>query len=238
MKIKGRNAVLEAIKSGATVDKLLVQKGLFDGHSQRVIDAAKQTGIKPFFYDKSVLDSEGGAGHQGFVAVVTDYKYYQLEDLIFGADKNALILILDGIEDPHNLGSVLRVAECAGAAGVIIPRHKSASVTETVIKVSAGAAAHVRVAKVVNIAQSIEQLKKEGFFVYAAELGGDDVYKTDLSGRTAIVIGGEDKGVGTRIKSVCDKVVTIPLKGSVNSLNASVAAGIVVFEKMRQEKIS
>lgn len=144
------------------------------------------------------------------------------------------IIILDGVEDPHNLGSVLRVAECAGAHGVIIPRHRAVSVNETVIKVSAGASQHVKVAKVTNITDAITELKERGVWVYCADMDGDPLYKSNLKGAIALVIGGEGKGVGKRVKDNCDGTVAIPMFGEVNSLNASVATAIVVYEKIRQ----
>jgi len=240
MKIEGKNAVLEAIKSNATIDKLLVQKGLKDPLSQRIIDEAKQKGIRVSFYEKAILDKEASFKHQGFVAEVTDFNYSTVEEILQSAKQNdrpPFLILLDGVEDPHNLGSILRVAECAGVDGVIIPRHRSASINSTVIKVSAGAAAHVKVAKVVNISDTIEDLKKQNIWVYCADMGGGDLYKTDLKGAVALVIGGEDKGIGDRVKKVCDGVVAVPMRGKVSSLNASVAAGVVVFEKIRQESI-
>lgn len=238
MKIEGRNAVSEALKSGLTVDRMVVQRGLKDAGAQRIIDAAKSRGIKISFYDKTALDRESATGrHQGFIAEVTDYKYCETEDILeYAAQRgeDPFILILDGVEDPHNLGSILRVAECAGVHGVIIPRHRSVSVNETVIKVSAGAAAHIRVAKETNVNDAIDYLKKQNVWVYCADMDGESVYSTDLRGPLALVVGGEGKGVGSRTKANCDKVVSIPMRGKVNSLNASVAAAIVVYERVRQ----
>jgi len=239
MKIFGKNAVLEAIKSGATIDKLIVKKGLKDGASQRIIDEAKAAGIRVSFLEKEVLDKEAGSPvHQGFVAEVTDFNYCTLDDILNkakGAARPPFILLLDGIEDPHNLGSILRVAECAGVDGVVIPRHRSASINSTVIKVSAGASANILVAKVVNISDAIEYLKKSGVWIYACDMDGQSVYKTNLKGAIGLVIGGEDKGVGKRARGLCDGAVSIPMKGKTGSLNASVATGVVVFEKLRQE---
>lgn len=238
MKIEGRNAVTEALKAGSTLDRLLVEKGLKDAGAQKIIDEAKSRGIKIFFRDKQVLDRESVTGrHQGFIAEITDYKYSELEDiLLFAESKNEppFLLILDGVEDPHNLGSILRVAECAGVHGVIIPRHRSVSVNETVIKVSAGASAYIKVAKVTNINDTIDELKERGIWIYCADMDGESVYKTDLTGPLALVVGGEGKGVGKRTRANCDKVVSIPMFGKVNSLNASVATAIVVYERIRQ----
>ena len=237
MKIEGRNAVREAIRAGKTIDRLLVQKGVKD----TIIEDAKRRGIKIFFRDKEALDRESALGkHQGFIAEVTDFVYCELEDILKRAEKKGeppFLLLLDGVEDPHNLGSILRVAECAGVHGVVIPRHRSVSVNETVVKVSAGAAAHVAVAKVTNINDTIDELKKLGVWVYAADMDGNSVYDTDLSGAVAFVIGGEGEGVKRLTLGKCDGVVSIPMRGKVNSLNASVAAGVVTFEKLRQDAV-
>lgn len=240
MRIYGRNAVEEAIKSGTTVDRLVVQKGLKDVGANRLITLAKERGIKVFFRDKDALDREyaGEKGrHQGFIAEVTDYRYYAAEDILAYAESRGeqpFIIILDGVEDPHNLGSVIRVAECAGVHGIIIPRHRSVSVNDTVVKVSAGAASHMRVAKVTNINDTIKDFKSAGIWVYAADMDGAGLYATNLTGACAIVIGGEGSGVKRLTRELCDGVVAIPMRGKVNSLNASVAAGIIIYERVRQ----
>ncbi len=238
MKIYGRNAVSEAIKSGNTIDRLVAAKGQKDVGAQRIIDDAKSRGIKVFFYDKEVLDREtGGKKHQGFVAEVTDFKYCELDDILAYAEEKGeepFVFILDGVEDPHNLGSILRVAECTGAHGVVIPRHRSVSVNDTVVKVSAGAAEHIRVAKVTNVNDAIDELKAKNVWVYAADMDGDDIYKTKLTGAVAFVIGGEGNGVKRLTREKCDGVVALPMRGKVNSLNASVAAGVVAYEYIRQ----
>lgn len=238
MKIIGRNAVTEAIKSGKTIDRLVAARDQKDVGAQRIINEAKSRGIKVFFYDKQVLDRESdGERHQGFIAEVTDFKYSELDDIFALAQSRGeqpFVIVLDGVEDPHNLGSVLRVAECTGAHGVVIPRHRSASVNETVVKVSAGAAAHVLVVKAVNVNDVIDELKERGVWVYAADMDGESVYKTNLKGAIAFVIGGEGAGVKRLTKSKCDGVVALPMRGKVNSLNASVAAGVVAYEYVRQ----
>ncbi|MCL2061540.1 MAG: 23S rRNA (guanosine(2251)-2'-O)-methyltransferase RlmB [Firmicutes bacterium] len=240
MKIEGRNAVAEAIAAKTTIDRLVVQKGLKDAAANKLIDEAKSRGIKIFFRDKEALDRESAnKKHQGFIAEVTDFKYCEIDDILsYAKQKNEapLLVLLDGVEDPHNLGSILRVAECAGVHGVVIPRHRAVSVNETVIKVSAGAAAHMRVAKVTNINDAIDALKKNGVWVYAADLGGESLYKTDLSGAVALVIGGEGAGVKKLTRAKCDGAVSIPMFGKVNSLNASVAAGIVIYEYIRKNR--
>lgn len=238
MKIEGRHAVVEAIKAGTTLDRLLVSKDLKDYCSQKIIDEARSRGIKIFFRDREALDRESVTKrHQGFIAEITDFQYCEVEDILALAEERnepPFLLILDGVEDPHNLGSILRVAECAGVHGVIIPRHRAVSVNETVIKVSAGASAHVKVAKVPNISDAIGRLKNRGIWVYCADMDGQSVYETNLTGPMAIVVGGEGKGVGQRVKSCCDAVVSLPMFGNINSLNASVAAAVVVYERIRQ----
>lgn len=241
MKIYGRNAVGEAILAGTTVDRLIVQDDLSDANANRIIKSAKDRGIKIFFRDKAALDRECEAGvrHQGFVAEITDFRYSELEDILAYAESRGeppFLVLLDGVEDPHNLGSVIRVAECAGVHGIVIPRHRSVSVNETVVKVSSGAAAHMRVAKVSNLNDAIAELKTKGVWVYAADMEGDDLYRTNLKGAVAIVIGGEGKGVHRLTRASCDGAVSIPMFGNVNSLNASVAAGVVIYEKVRQER--
>lgn len=240
MKIEGRNSVAEAIKAGKTIDRLVVAKDMKDAGANRIIADAKSRGIKIMFYDKAVLDRESVTKrHQGFIAEITDFKYCEIDDILRNAeDKNEppFILVIDGVEDPHNLGSILRVADCAGCHGVIIPRHRNVTVNETVVKVSAGAANNVLVAKVTNINDAIERLKKENIWVYACELGGQDVYSTNLKGACAFVIGGEGSGVGKLTKQKCDAIVTLPMRGQVNSLNASVASGIIAFEYVRQNQ--
>ena len=238
MKIIGRNAVIEAIKSGQTIDRLVAARDQKDAGAQRIINEAKSRGIKVFFYDKDVLDRESaGKKNQGFIAEVTDFKYCELEDILAYAEEKGqppFVLILDGVEDPHNLGSIIRVAECAGVHGVIIPRHRSVSVNDMVVKVSAGAASHVKVAKVTNINDAIEELKSKNVWVYAADMDGGSIYDARLTGAIAFVIGGEGQGVKRLTKQKCDGVVALPMYGKVNSLNASVAAGIVVYEYLRQ----
>ncbi|MCL2370705.1 MAG: 23S rRNA (guanosine(2251)-2'-O)-methyltransferase RlmB [Firmicutes bacterium] len=232
MKIEGKNAVAEAIKSGATIDRLIVQKGLSDHSSNAIINDAKNKGIKIFFRDKEALDRESPNGrHQGFVADVTDFGYSEVSNILKSeSSATPLIFILDGIEDPHNLGSILRVAECSGASGVVIPRHRSVSVTETVVKVSAGAAAHVKVAKVTNVNDAIDECKAAGVWVYALDADGDNIFEADLSNRSiAFVVGGEGKGVTPLTRKKCDGVLSIPMYGKVGSLNASVAAGVAAF---------
>lgn len=240
MKIEGRNAVTEAVRSGRTIDRVLVKNGLRDDASQALIREIKNKGVKIHFADKITLDGESLSGrHQGFIAFVSDYKYVSIDEIL--AEKkgeHSFIVVLDGVEDPHNLGSIIRVCECAGVDGLIIGKHRSASVTDTVMRISEGSANHLKIAREVNVNTAIEYLKKKGVWVYAVELGGEDVYGSDLTGPLALVIGGEDTGVNKLTKEKCDKTVTIPMFGKVNSLNASVAAGVAVFEAVRQRGIN
>ena len=238
MTVEGRNAVSELIKTQKTIDKVLVQNGLRDGESRKLLNELRESGIKIAFADKSVLDKQCKSGrHQGFIAFVSDFEYADLDDMIESArGKDCFFLVLDGIEDPHNLGSIIRVAECAGIDGIIIGKHRSASVTDTVMRISEGGANHVAIAKVTNINSAIEKLKENNIWVYGLELGGSDIYKTNLKGRLAIVIGGEDTGINRLTKEKCDGVMSIQMHGKINSLNASVACGVAVFEALRQRQ--
>lgn len=239
MRIEGRHAVREALEAGKTFDRLIVRKGIRDAEGNKLIDDVKARGIKIQFRDKEAMDRESGGGkHQGFIAEITDFVYCELSDILDYAAETGrppFIVICDGIEDPHNLGSIIRVAECAGVHGIIIPERRSVSVNDTVVKVSAGAANHMRVAKVTNCNDAIKELKSRGVWVYCADMDGEEMTKTDLTGAAALVIGGEGAGVHRLIKANCDAVVRIPMFGKINSLNASVATGIIIYEKIRQE---
>ncbi|MBO7297450.1 MAG: 23S rRNA (guanosine(2251)-2'-O)-methyltransferase RlmB [Clostridia bacterium] len=235
MKTEGRNAVLELLKTGKNIDKLLIEKGA-QGSAMMIFAEARKRNIRVQFVDKQVLDKESATKrHQGVIAFTTDYEYYDLDDILAQkkSEKGGFIVLCDGIEDVHNLGSILRVAECAGADGVVIPKSGSASVTESVIRISAGAAEHIKVAKVANLNQAVETLQKNGYWVYALEAGGEDIYEEKFEGNIALVVGGEDSGVKRLTKQKCDKVLSIPLQGKVNSLNASVALGIAAYEVVR-----
>ena len=233
MKVEGRNSVYELLKTDKEIDKVLVQRDLSDDASKRLINAIKSKKVKVQSVDKYVIDKESESKRsQGFIAFVSDYKYFDLEDILdVVKDKDGFI---NEILDPHNLGSIIRVCECAGVDGLIISKDRSASVSDTVMRISEGALNHVKVARVVNINSAIERIKKDGFWVYGAELGGSDIYKTDLTGKICLVIGGEDSGIKQLTKSKCDGIITIPMLGKVNSLNASVACGVAVFEAVRQ----
>ena len=237
MKIEGKNAVSELIKTDKTIDKILVQNGMRDEYTRNFVKEAVKRGIKVQYVDKAILDKETETRrHQGFIAYVSDYRYADFDELVNTlADKpDAFLVVLDGVEDPHNLGSVIRVAECAGADGLVIGKRRSASVNETVMRISEGSANHLKIARVTNINSAIDKIKQAGVWTYACELGGSDIYKSDLTGKLCLVIGGEDTGVNRLTKEKCDAVVTIPMFGKVNSLNASVACGVAVFEAVRQ----
>ncbi len=240
MKIIGKNAVAELIKTDKTVDKILVMNGMRDDASRNLVKEAKNRGFKVQFAEKAVLDKEcESKRHQGFIAYTSDFVYTELEDLLSSvADKpNAFIVVADGIEDPHNLGSIIRVCECAGVDGLVIGKHRSAQVTDSVMRISEGSANHLKISRVVNINNALEKIKEVGLWAYALELGGSDIYKTDLKGKLCLVIGGEDTGVNKLTKQKCDGVITIPMSGKVNSLNASVALGVGVFEAVRQRSL-
>ncbi len=230
---------MELLKSDKQVDKLYVLKGELKGSINKIMGKAKDMGIVIQQVDKNKLDSmaEGNA-HQGVVALVTGYEYSEVADMLQLAktrNESPFILILDGIEDTHNLGAIIRTAECAGVHGVVIPKRRAAMVNQTVYKSSAGAVEHMKVAQVGNITQTIEDLKKEGLWIYGADMDGEKEYfRTDLKGAIALVIGNEGKGLSRLVKEKCDVLVSIPMTGKVGSLNASNAASILIYEVVRQ----
>jgi len=240
MVIEGINAVGEALSGGITVEKVYIQKGLFSDRLNRLAAEARRQNIRVIFDEKDMLDRLSPAQkHQGALAFVTDFVYSELDTLIESArtaEKPAMWLLLEGVEDPHNLGAVIRVADCAGATAVIIPKHRNATVNDTVLRTSAGAAAYVPVAKVTNINDAVRLLKDAGVRVFAADTGGATVYDTDLTGDIAIIIGGEDKGVNALTKKLADGVISLPQLGKINSLNASVACGALLYEAVRQRR--
>lgn len=238
MKTEGRNAVAELIDAGKNIDKILMEKG-GKGSLSVIFAKARNRGIHVQYVDKAVLDKESETGrHQGVIAFTTDFEYFDIEDIIENKrdEKGGFVILCDGVEDVHNLGSILRVAECAGADGVVITKAGCAPVNDSVIRISAGAAEHMKVARVSNLRVAIDALKKSGYWIYALEAGEEDIYTQDFSGNVALVIGGEDCGVRKITRSLCDKVVSLPLKGKVNSLNASVALGVAAYEVLRQRR--
>lgn len=237
MKIEGRNAVLELLKTDREIDKLLMQRGA-EGSAGRIFAMAREKNIRVQFADVRALDRESETGHhQGVIAFVSEYAYADLEEVLSSGERGRRMVILcDGIEDVHNLGSILRVAECCGAEGVVIPKNKSAQVTGAVVRISEGAAGHMRVARVPGINYAIDKLKEAGFWVYGLEADGEDIYGCDLTGDIALVVGGEDRGIAALTRKKCDKILSLPLFGKVNSLNASVALGIAAYEAVRQRR--
>lgn len=240
MKIEGKNPVRELLKTDETIEKLMIVNGTNDSELRQFQQIAKDKGIKVEFADRRAFDKISETGHhQGVIAFYTDFKYADLEETILEArneNKDILFIVLDEVLDPHNLGSVIRVAECAGATGVIIPARRSATVNETVVRTSAGATAYMPVIKVNNLSQAIETMKKQNIWVFASDMDGEEMYKTNLKGDIALVVGGEGTGVRELTKKLCDGVIAIPMFGKVNSLNASVSAGIVLYEAVRQRK--
>lgn len=236
--IAGRNAVTEALKAGRAIDSLYVQRGERSGGLQALIAKAKEAGATIKEADPKKLEHLcGGANHQGVVAVAAVKEYATVEDLFHRAQERGeppFFVICDELEDPHNLGAVIRTAECAGAHGVIVPKRRSVGLTYAVGKASAGAVEHLPVARVNNLASLLEELKQRGLWVYAADMDGAPWCQTDFTGPVALVIGSEGKGVGRLVKEKADFVVSLPLKGNINSLNASVAAGILCYEVSRQ----
>lgn len=236
--IEGRNAVIEAFRSGKTIDKLFLLDGCQDGPIQTIKREAKKQDTIVKFVDKERLDQMSVTGrHQGVIAQAAAYEYAEVEDILQAAkDKGEppFVLILDNIEDPHNLGAILRTANLAGAHGVIIPKNRAVGLTATVARTSAGAINFTPVAKVTNIAKTIEDLKKEGMWFVCADMGGTSMYDLNLTGPIGLVIGNEGEGVGRLVKEKCDMIASIPMKGDIDSLNASVAAGVLVYEIVRQ----
>lgn len=236
--IEGRNAVLEAFRSGKPVDKLFVLDGCQDGPVRTIVREAKKHDTIIQFVEKERLSQLSETGkHQGVVAFAAAYEYAEVEDMLELArqkGEDPFLILLDNIEDPHNLGAIIRTANLAGAHGVIIPKRHAAGLTSTVAKTSAGALNYTPVAKVSNLGQTIEELKKEGMWFVCADMGGDLMYNLNLTGPMGVVIGNEGEGVSRLVKEKCDFVAAIPMKGDIDSLNASVAAGILAYEVVRQ----
>ena len=237
-KIEGRNAVLEAFRSGKTVDKLYILDGCQDGPVRTIAREARKHDTIIQYVAKERLDQISETGkHQGVIAVAASYEYATVEDILAKAKEKGeppFILLLDNIEDPHNLGAIIRTANLAGAHGLIIPKRRAAGLTAVVARTSAGALNYTPVAKVTNLKTVMEQLKKEGMWFVCADMGGTTYYDLDLKGPIGLVIGNEGEGVSRLVKENCDFVASIPMKGNIDSLNASVAAGILAFEIARQ----
>ena len=236
--IEGRNAVLEAFRSGRCVDKLFVLDGCQDGPVRTIIREARKKDTIINFVPKERLDQLSETkSHQGVIAQVAAYEYSTVEEILARAEEKGeapFLILLDNVEDPHNLGAVIRTANLAGAHGVIIPKRRSVGLTATVAKTSAGAINYTPVAKVTNLVRTMEELKKEGIWFACADMGGQSMYQTDMSGPIGLVIGNEGEGVSRLVREACDFVVSIPMRGDIDSLNASVAAGVLSYEIVRQ----
>ena len=236
--IEGRNSVLEALVSGQTADRLYIQEGLSDPTVQKIIDTAKKAGLSVRFEKKERMAELSRSGKaQGVILKIAAYPYYEVSDLLKDAEEKGeppFLILLDGIEDPHNLGAIVRTAHQAGAHGVIIRENRAVGLTATVAKTSAGALNYLKVARVKNIAKTIDELKEKGLWFACADMGGELMYRLNLTGPMGLVVGNEGEGVSRLVKEKCDFVATIPMAGKIDSLNASVAAGILMYEIVRQ----
>lgn len=240
LKIEGRNAVLEAFRSGKTIDKLFVLDGCKDGPIQSIMREARKNDTIVNFVTKERLDQISETKkHQGVIAYAAAYHYAEVEDILNRAKEKGeppFLILLDNIEDPHNLGAIIRTANLAGAHGVIIPKRRAVGLTATVAKASAGAINYTPVAKVTNISQTMKELKKEGIWFVCADMDGTPMYDLDLTGPMGLVIGNEGEGVSKLVKENCDFVASIPMQGDIDSLNASVACGVLAYEMVRQRR--
>ncbi|MCI5494415.1 MAG: 23S rRNA (guanosine(2251)-2'-O)-methyltransferase RlmB [Lachnospiraceae bacterium] len=238
LKIEGRNAVLEAFRAGKTIDKLYVLDGCKDGPVQTIVREAKKHDTIINYVAKERLEQLSETKkHQGVIAMAAAYKYAEVEDILENARTKGeapFIFLLDNIEDPHNLGAIIRTANLAGAHGVIIPKRRAVGLTGTVAKASAGAINYTPVAKVTNLTNTIKELKEQGMWFVCADMGGTTMYDLDLKGPMGLVIGNEGEGVSKLVKENCDFIASIPMKGDIDSLNASVAAGVLAYEIVRQ----
>ena len=236
----GKNAVLEALRSGQSLNRVVVADNLTGSFASQVIQECRERGIPYQFVPRAKLTLLAGADNRGVACEVAAFGYQDVESMLANAEAKGqppLLLLLDGVEDPHNLGAVIRTALCAGAHGIIIPKRRAAALNATVLKISAGAALHLPVARVSNLAQTAEFLKEQGLWVAAADLQGPDVWQANLSGPVAIILGGEGKGVSANLKKHCDFTVSLPLKGAVSSLNVSAAAAAILYEVCRQRAL-
>ena len=241
-RIEGRNAVREALRAGKTVERLYVQEGLKDEAVTSIVREAQKRNIQVRYAAKARLDEMSETGsHQGVIASVSAYEYGTVEEMLAAAEEKGedpFLILLDGIEDPHNLGAILRTANLAGAHGVIIPKDRAVGLTATAAKTSAGAANYTPVARVTNLSRTIKELKEKGLWFVCADMGGEVMYKLNLKGPVGLVIGSEGDGVSRLVREQCDFTASIPMQGDIDSLNASVAAGVLAFEIVRQRKFS
>ncbi|MBS7008265.1 23S rRNA (guanosine(2251)-2'-O)-methyltransferase RlmB [Anaerostipes sp.] len=235
--LAGRNAVLEALRAGKPIDKIFILDGCQDGPIRTIVREAKKTDAVLNFVEKERLDQLTNEHHQGVVAMAAAYEYAQLDDLFRKAEEkneDPFFILLDGIEDPHNLGAILRTANLAGAHGVIIPKRRAVGLTPTVAKTSAGAVNYTPVVKVTNLSKTMEELKERGLWFVCADMEGEVMYRQNLTGPIGLVIGNEGSGVSRLVKEKCDYIASIPMNGDIDSLNASVAAGVLAYEIVRQ----
>lgn len=236
--IEGRNAVMEALRSGRPIDKLYILDGCHDGPVSSIRREAKKRDVIIKFVEKEFLDRMSSTGrHQGVIAVAAAYEYAEVEDILKKAEdkgEEPFIFLLDNIEDPHNLGAIIRTANLCGAHGVIIPKNRAVGLTATVARTSAGALNYTPVARVTNLARTIEELKDKGLWFVCADMGGEVMYDQNLTGPIGLIIGAEAEGVSRLVKEKCDYIASIPMRGDIDSLNASVAAGVLAYEIVRQ----
>ncbi len=235
----GRNAVKELLSGERDIEKIYVQRGEHEGSIKVLIAMARERKIPVSELDKQKLDSMShGVNHQGIIALASERNYSSVDEIIAYAEEKGekpFVILLDGVEDPHNLGAIIRSAECCGAHGVVIPKRRAVGLTPVVSKASAGAVEHMRVAKVTNLASTIDELKENGFWVYGADMGGKEYYSTDFSGAVCLVLGSEGFGISRLVREKCDFIVSIPLYGNVNSMNVS-CAGAVLFAEIAKQK--
>ena len=238
--IIGKNSCIEALRAGRKIRSITLLDKKARDSSDEILKLSEKMGIPVEYADRSTMDRMAkGASHQGVIASAEAYTYRSTDEIVAFAHQKGedpFLILLDGIEDPHNLGAIIRTAECAGAHGVVIPKNRSAQVNETVFKTSAGAAEHVRCARVTNLSRTIDQLKEQGIWIYACDMGDSQVWDADLRGPVALVIGSEGKGVSRLVREKCDGIISMPMAGRVNSLNASNAAAIAMYEVVRQRR--
>jgi 23S rRNA (guanosine2251-2'-O)-methyltransferase len=240
--IAGRNSILEALQSGRSINRVFVAKGERQGSIIQIVALAKEKGLVVQEVDKAKLDAmSGGIRHQGVAASVAPVEYAELEDILArasGAGEQSFLVLLDELEDPHNVGAILRTADAAGVHGVLMPKRRSCPLSGTVAKTSAGAVEYVPVARIGNVVQTIKQLQKQGFWIVGADMGGEkDYFDADLSGPIVVVVGSEGQGLGRLVKESCDLLVRIPMMGRISSLNASVACSLMLYEVVRQRRV-
>jgi 23S rRNA (guanosine2251-2'-O)-methyltransferase len=238
--IEGKNPVLEALRSDVTIEKIMIAKGRRETGNAEIFELAKERNIKVQLVDRKKLDYSTKTGnHQGIIAVATSFSYYEPQQMIQKAQElgeDPFIVVLDQITDPHNFGAIIRTAVACGVHGIIITKNRSVDLTPIVVKASAGAVEHIMIGKVTNLTQTLQELKQAGLWIGGADLDGETFYKTNLKGPLALVIGSEGKGIGRLVKENCDFAISIPMYGNIDSLNASVAAGVLFCEAARQRK--